>query len=66
MTINDLYTLDYAIILEALCELMYSDVPSSVVINEAVDLAKKYSTDNSPKFVNAVLSCILNSINKDK
>jgi len=31
-----------------------------LAINEAVELAKKYSTDNSPKFVNGVLSSIYN------
>ncbi|MCQ2507391.1 MAG: transcription antitermination factor NusB [Dorea sp.] len=34
------------------------DVPSGVAINEAVELAKKYSSDQGPAFVNAVLGKI--------
>lgn len=34
------------------------DVPVGVVINEAVELAKRFSTDNSGKFVNGVLSSL--------
>ena len=34
------------------------DVPVAVVIDEAVDLAKRFSTDNSGRFVNGVLSAL--------
>lgn len=36
--------------------LFVDDVPESVAINEAVELAKQYGTDNSPSFVNGVLA----------
>lgn len=43
----------------ALFELMYTDTPDIVVINEAVELAKKYTDDNVRKIINAVLDkCI--------
>ena len=32
------------------------DVPTSVAINEAVELAKKYSSDSGPAFINGVLA----------
>lgn len=32
------------------------DVPTSVAINEAVELAKKYSSDDGPSFVNGILA----------
>ncbi|OHB73784.1 MAG: transcription antitermination factor NusB [Planctomycetes bacterium RBG_16_55_9] len=35
------------------------DIPPKVVINEAIELAKKYSTDKSPAFVNGVLDAVL-------
>lgn len=38
-----------------LYELKYTDTPEIVVINEAVELAKKYSDDNVRKMINAVL-----------
>lgn len=47
---------DRNILRMALYELLHqSDVPRSVVINEAVELAKKYSGEESGKFVNGVL-----------
>ena len=45
-----------AILLLALAELKYrDDVPTKVVINEAVELAKRYGAAESYKFVNALL-----------
>ena len=35
------------------------DIPPKVVMNEAIELAKKYSTDKSPGFVNGVLDAVL-------
>jgi transcription antitermination factor NusB len=39
-----------------------TDIPPKVVINEAIELAKKYSTDKSPGFVNAVLDAVLKKL----
>ena len=36
------------------------DVPTGVAINEAVELAKKYSSDDGPAFVNGVLAKVVN------
>ena len=36
------------------------DVPTSVAINEAVELAKKYSSDEGPAFINGVLAKVVN------
>jgi len=36
-----------------------SDIPPKVVINEAIELAKKLSTDKSPGSVNGVLDAVL-------
>ena len=49
----------------AVAEMLYLDkIPSAVSINEAVRLAKKYSDDNSYKFVNSVLGKIERSLEK--
>ena len=48
-----------AILRLALYELRYTDTPSVVVINEAVELAKKYSDDAVRKIINAVLDQII-------
>ena len=39
-----------------------SDIPPKVIINEAIELAKKYSTDKSPGFVNGVLDAVLKKL----
>ncbi len=44
-----------AILRLALYELKYTDTPEVVIINEAIELAKKYSDDNVRKMINAVL-----------
>lgn len=50
---------DKLIIRCAVAELMYmQDVPLKVAINEAVDIAKKFSTGDSSRFVNGVLDAI--------
>ena len=44
-------------------ELLYeTDVPTAVVINEAVQLAKEFSTDDSGRFINGVLSSIAGEV----
>ncbi|NLK68306.1 MAG: transcription antitermination factor NusB [Clostridiaceae bacterium] len=54
---------DIAIIRLAIYELIYrDDIPFNVTINEAVELAKKYSTDQSGSFINGVLGKVLKSI----
>jgi transcription antitermination factor NusB len=43
----------------SVCEMLYmSDIPFSVSINEAVELAKKYDHDKAPAFINGVLNKI--------
>ena len=48
---------DLTIIRLALFEMLYDDeVPTGVAINEAVELAKRYGSDESPSFVNGILA----------
>jgi N utilization substance protein B len=50
---------DRCVLRLAVCEMMFlKDAPVAVVIDEAIELAKKYSTENSGKFVNGVLDSI--------
>lgn len=51
---------DLAIIRTAVAEIKYLDyIPQAVSINEAVELSKKYSDDNSYRFVNSILGKII-------
>ncbi|RPI17876.1 MAG: transcription antitermination factor NusB [Ignavibacteriae bacterium] len=52
--------IDFIIIKMCLCEFFYfEEIPPKVSINEAIDLAKDYSTKNSGKFVNGILDSLL-------
>ena len=54
---------DLAICRVAVSEIMYAeDVPQAVAINEAVNLSKLYGTEQSPKFINAVLGKIVKNL----
>ncbi|MGA3036110.1 MAG: transcription antitermination factor NusB [Vulcanimicrobiaceae bacterium] len=55
-TIDRLPTIDRLLLRMAVFELAHRETPAAVVINEAVELAKRFSTDESPRFVNGVLS----------
>lgn len=54
-TIDRLGNTDSAILRLGIYELMYTDTPEVVAINEAVELAKSYSDDDVRKMINATL-----------
>lgn len=43
----------------AIWELTHIDTPPKVIIDEAIELAKSFSTENSPSFINGVLDSVL-------
>ncbi|MCS6935980.1 MAG: transcription antitermination factor NusB [Candidatus Bipolaricaulota bacterium] len=60
-----LHTVDRNILRLAIYELLYrEDIPPEVVINEAVELAKKYGGEHSPAFVNGILDRIWKEVRK--
>ena len=59
-TLDRLPAVDRAILRVAVWELLYADdVPEPVAVDEAVQLAKELSTDESPSFVNGVLGQVM-------
>ncbi|HYB82664.1 MAG TPA: transcription antitermination factor NusB [Mycobacterium sp.] len=59
-TLDRLPAVDRAILRVAVWELLYADdVPEPVAIDEAVQLAKELSTDESPGFINGVLGQVM-------
>jgi N utilization substance protein B len=54
------FKIDLALIFLALTEIYYCNTPHAVAINEAIELAKKYSTEKSSKFINGLISAIIN------
>ncbi len=64
--VGRLAIMDKLIIRMAISELLFfDDVPTKVSINEAIELAKEYSTRKSGNFVNGILDAILSSLNSE-
>lgn len=51
--------INLAILKLAIYEILYTDTPYKVAINEAVELAKKYGEDQSPSFINGILASVV-------
>lgn len=61
--VNRLATLDKLILRMAISEFLhFEQIPTKVTINEAIELAKSYSTRKSGTFVNGILDAILNDL----
>ena len=59
-TIDRLDNLGATILRMSIYEILYTDTPKIVAINEAIELAKQYSDENVRKMINAVLDKIVN------
>lgn len=66
-TINRMATIDRNILRISIYEMIHEDdVPKNVTINEAVEMAKTYSTEKSGEFVNGILDKISKTFIKHK
>jgi len=54
-TLERLVSVDRNILRLGLYELLYTDTPHEIIINEAVELAKRFGTEHSASFVNGIL-----------
>ncbi|HAV22125.1 MAG TPA: transcription antitermination factor NusB [Bacteroidetes bacterium] len=62
---NRLAVMDKVILRMTICEFLYfEDIPPKVSINEAIEIARRYSTEKSDKFVNGVLDSVLDDLKK--
>ena len=65
-TIDRLGNTDIAILRMWIFELLYTDTPHVVAINEAIELAKTYSDDSVRKMINGVLDKVYHEVLKDE
>ena len=57
--------IDKIVLRISICELLYfDDIPPKVSINEAIEIARRFSTEKSDKFVNGVLDSVLDDLKK--
>ena len=61
---NRLNKVDQAILALGIYELIYTDTPSVVCINEAIELSKQYSDEAVTKMINGVLDKIYHEVEK--
>ena len=59
--LNSIGTIERAILRLGTYELLFSKLDSAIIINEAIELAKKLASDSSPKFINGVLDSVRKS-----
>ena len=58
-TIDRISTVDLALLKLGIYEIKYKQVPFKIIINEVVNMAKKYGEETSPAFINGVLAKIV-------
>lgn len=64
--IGRLAMIDRLILEMAICEFLhFEEIPTKVTINEAIEIAKKYSTAKSGNFINGILDAALDQLKKD-
>ena len=62
-SVSRMPNVDLSILRLAICELIFIDeIPNKVSINEAIELAKLYCDDKSPKFINGILGSVSNEL----
>ncbi len=62
-SIDRISKIDKALLILAIYEIQYKEIPFKVVINEVVEIAKKYGEDTSASFINGVLANIVKELN---
>ena len=65
-TIDRLGNTDQAILRIGIYELIYTDIPKIIAINEAIELAKLYSDDDVRKMINATMDSIYHEYDDSK
>ena len=58
-TIDRISTVDLALLKLAIYEIKYKQIPFKIIINQAVNMKKKYGEETSPAFINGVLAKII-------
>lgn len=64
-SIDRMAAVDRNVLRMAVYEILYRiDIPTSVTINEAIEIAKKFGTDDSGSFVNGILDSVARMVGK--
>lgn len=58
-SLNRISKINLSLIKIAIFEMLYENLPYKVAINEVIELAKRYSDDQAPTFINGILASIV-------
>lgn len=62
-TLDRISKINLSLLKIAIFEMLYKDLPYKVAINEVVELAKKYSDEQAPVFINGILASVVKEKN---
>ena len=62
-SIDRISRIDITLLKIAIYEIIYKKIGYKIIINEVVELAKKYSEDSSPSFINGILASVIKKNN---
>ena len=65
-SLNRVSKINLSLIKIAIYEMLHKELPYKVAINEVVELAKKYSDESAPVFINGILASVVKDKNLDK
>ncbi len=65
-SLNRISKINLSLIKIAIYEMLYKQLPYKVAINEVVELAKKYSDESAPVFINGILASVVKDKNLNK
>jgi N utilization substance protein B len=63
---EDIAFLDRSILHIAVYEMLFTDTPAPVIINEAIEISKKYCSENTGKFLNGILDSIRRALKDEQ
>ncbi len=58
-TLEDIGSVEKSILRLAIYEILFESLPKAIIINEAIELAKRLASDGAPKFINGLLDKVV-------
>lgn len=57
-SVENIAQIDKSLLRMGIYEIVFTDTPAPIVINEAIEISKKYSSESSGKFINGILNAV--------
>ena len=63
-SLENIAKVDKSILRIAVFELLFTETPSAIIMNEAIEISKKFSSESSGKFINGILNAVADGNNE--